>query len=159
MPYRTHFLTPEGKRKLEAEVEYLRTVRRKEVAVNLKSAIEDGDLSENAGYEEAKREQAFVEGRILDVEAILGNARVLEESDGQGDLVAVGSRVLVVEEGQSDPEAYHIVGPAEADPAAGRISNESPLGRQLLGRRIGDKISVDTPGGVLYFEILSFGQP
>ena len=159
MPYRSHFLTPEGKRKLEAEVEHLRTVRRKEVAENLKSAIEDGDLSENAGYEEAKREQAFVEGRILDVEAILGNARVLEESDGQGDLVTVGSRVLVVEEGQSDPEAYHIVGPAEADPAAGRISNESPLGRQLLGRRIGDKISVDTPGGVRYFEILSFGQP
>ena len=159
MPYRSHFLTPEGKRKLEAEVEHLRTVRRKEVAENLKSAIEDGDLSENAGYEEAKREQAFVEGRILDVEAILGNARVLEESDGQGDLVTVGSRVLVVEEGQSDPEAYHIVGPAEADPAAGRISNESPLGHQLLGRRIGDKISVDTPGGVLYFEILGFGQP
>ena len=147
-----HFLTPEGRRRLEKELEFLRTVRRREVAANLRSTLEEGDLTENAGYDEWKRAQAFVEGRIREVEAILANPRLLKVSDDH-DVVCLGARVTVAEEGR-EPETYQIVGRAEADPLAGRISNESPLGAALLGHRIGGKVQVKAPSGLINFEIL-----
>ena len=149
-----NFLTPEGKCKLEKELDFLRTVKRPEIAAYLRSAIQDGDLTDNAGYEEAKREQAFVEGRIRGIDATLANARVLEELD-QREEVSLGARVTVREEGRESPETYRIVGPAEADPAGGRISHESPLGRAVLGRGVGNKVTVSTPGGRICFEILA----
>ncbi|MGI5917650.1 MAG: transcription elongation factor GreA [Anaerolineae bacterium] len=157
MTERTHFLTPEGRRRLEEELEFLRTVKRQQVTAELKSAIEEGDLSENAGYEETKRQQAFVEGRIRDIESILSSSVTLEEN-GQGSerasKVALGVRVTVAEDGY-EPETYLIVGRAEADPLAGRISNESPLGKALMGHGVGDKVRVSTPDGVSTFEIIS----
>jgi transcription elongation factor GreA len=149
-----HYLTPEGKVRLEEELEHLRTVRRAEIAESLRSAIEEGDLTENAGYDETKREQAFVEGRIQEIEAILRNLRILtDENRTNSDSVSLGSHVTVLEDGSATPETYHIVGAAESDPLEGRISNESPLGRALLGKRAGDTVPVDTPGGVLRFQI------
>ena len=149
----TQFLTAEGREKLLKELEYLRKVRRPQVARDLKEAIDGGDLSENAGYHESKRDQAFVEGRIREIEAILSSAQILDgQDDGNRESVTVGAQVTVAEEG-GEPETYQIVGPAEADPLAGRISNESPLGRALLGRSIGETVDVATPGGVVRFEI------
>jgi transcription elongation factor GreA len=146
------FLTPEGHKKLEEELEYLITVRRPEVAQAIHEAKMDGDVSENAGYEEAKRQQAFLEGRIMTVEAMLKNA-VLIEANGPSDTVVLGSQVTVVEEG-FDPETYIIVGSAEANPGDGRISNESPLGKALIGHKAGDKVAFKTPGGQAEMELL-----
>ena len=147
------FLTPEGVQKLEEELEYLTTVRRVEVANAIHEAKMDGDVSENAGYEEAKRQQAFLEGRIMTIEAMLKSA-VIIEANGYTDSVVLGSRVSVAEDG-FEPETYTIVGSAEADPGSGRISNESPLGKALLGNKVGDRVSFETPGGMLEMEILS----
>jgi transcription elongation factor GreA len=152
---RVHFLTAEGREKLQKELKFLRNVRRPQVVANLKSAVEGGDLTENSGYDESKREQAFLEGRICDIEAILSTAQVLE-NDGNHDLVSLGARITVAEEG-GEPETYRLVGRAEADPSKGRISNESPLGRALLGRHPGDVVRVDTPSGEVSFEILAIG--
>ena len=148
------YLTAEGQEKLERELERLIDVRRPEVAAQLKAAIEEGDLSENAGYDEAKRDQAFLEGRIKEIEAILRNARPLE-GNGNKDIVGAGSKVTIVESGTDLEEHYFIVGPAEADPAGGRISNHSPLGQALMGHRVGDSIEVNSPGGLIAFEIRS----
>jgi transcription elongation factor GreA len=146
------FLTPEGHQKLEEELHYLIDVRRAEVAKAIHDAKMDGDVSENAGYEEAKRQQAFLEGRIMTLEAMLKNA-VLIEPDGPSDTVILGSQVTVVEEG-FEPETYFIVGSAEADPGNGRISNESPLGKALMGHRVGDRVTFETPGGSVEMELL-----
>jgi transcription elongation factor GreA len=146
------FLTPEGYSKLEEELAHLKAVRRPEVAQAIHEAKMDGDVSENAGYEEAKRQQAFLEGRIMTVEAMLKNA-VLIESNGPSDIVILGSQVTVVEEG-FDPETYTIVGSAEANPGDGRISNESPLGKALIGRKAGEKVAFETPGGQVEMELL-----
>lgn len=146
------FLTPEGYNKLEEELDHLKTVRRPEVAQAIHEAKMDGDVSENAGYEEAKRQQAFLEGRIMTVEAMLKNV-VIIESNGPSDTVILGSQVTVVEEGL-DPETYIIVGSAEANPGDGRISNESPLGKALMGHRAGDKVAFKTPGGQVEMELL-----
>jgi transcription elongation factor GreA len=153
MAERQTYLTPEGLEKLKEELEYLRTVRRPEVAAQIKSAKEDGDLSENAGYDEAKNMQAFVEGRVMTLEAMLRDAVVIKNTR-TSDTVRLGSQVRVQEEGES-PEEFMLVGAAEADPVAGRISNESPLGRALMGGRPGDRIKVQTPGGAVSFHILS----
>lgn len=153
MSEKVHYLTSDGRRKLEKELEYLETVKRKEVARNLQSAIEEGDLRENAGYAESKRQQGLVEGRILDIRAILKNAEVLDE-DQQSETIQVGSCVTVAEKGR-DSETYQIVGAPEADPVEGRISNESPLGAALIGHRPGDAIEVNTPGGTITFKILA----
>ena len=153
MTAQTTFLTPEGLEKLEEELEYLRTVRRQEVAQRLRAVLEEQDILENAEYEDAKNEQAFVEGRILTLETILKSAEIIEEG-GPADRVSIGSRVTVVEE-EGEPETYHIVGFAEADPKTGRISNESPLGKALLGYRVGDEVTVSAPDGALYFRILA----
>jgi transcription elongation factor GreA len=145
-------LTPEGYTKLEEELHHLKTVRRVEVAEAIHDAKMDGDVTENAGYEEAKRQQAFLEGRIMTIEAMLKNA-VIIKSNGPSDTVVLGSRVTVVEDGW-EPETYVIVGSAESDPGNGRISNESPLGKALIGHRVGDKVAFETPGGPAEMEIL-----
>jgi transcription elongation factor GreA len=146
------FLTPEGYQKLEQELHHLRTVRRQQVARRLHQALEEGDILENAELEDARNEQAFVEGRILQVETMLRNAAIIEKT-GPRETVGLGSRVTVVE-GGGPPETYHIVGSAEADPASGLISNESPLGRALMGQKVGGKAIVNAPAGVLVFEVV-----
>ena len=140
-----HFLTPEGHEKLQEELEYLRKVRRPEIAEHIRIAREDGDLTENAGYEAAKEEQAYLEGRIMTVESLLKNVQLIEPS-GQSSIVQLGSRVTVREDGY-ESESYQIVGPAEVNPAQGRISNKSPLGQALLGRRAGESVEINTPAG------------
>jgi len=147
------FLTPEGYAKLEEELLYLKNVRRPEVAAAIHEAKMDGDVSENAGYEEAKRQQAFLEGRIITVETMLKSA-VLIETEGPSDTVILGSRVTVVEDG-FDPETYTIVGSAEANPGDGRISNESPLGKALIGRKVDDMVTFEAPGGKVEMKLIS----
>ena len=153
MTAQTTFLTPGGLEKLEEELEYLRTVRRREVAQRLRDVLEGQDVLENAEYEDAKNEQAFVEGRILTVETILKSAVIIEKG-GPTDRVGIGNHVTVAEE-DGEPETYHIVGSVEADPRSGRISNESPLGRALLGYRVGDEVIVNAPAGILCFRIIA----
>ena len=150
------YLTSEGKKKLEEELEYLTTVRRKEVADAIKSAKEEGDLSENSAYDEAKLAQGFLEGRIQTIEAQLRNA-VIIESNGHSDTVDIGCVVTVTEEG-GDEETYQIVGSAEADPLDGKISNESPIGKALLGAKPGQTVRAQTPGGQLVFKVLKIGH-
>ena len=147
------FLTREGLKKLEEELEYLRTVRRVQVAERLHNAQEDGELIENAEYEDAKNEQAFLEGKILTLESMLSNA-VIIENDGPEGVVGLGSKVTVKETG-GKPEVYQLVGAAEANPKQGRISNESPLGKALLGRRVGDEVKVSAPVGTLSFRVVA----
>ncbi len=147
------FLTQEGHQKLEEELHHLKTVRRPEVAAAIHEAKMDGDVSENAGYEEAKRQQGFLEGRIMMLETMLKSAVIIEQN-GPSDTVILGSRVTVVEEG-FEPETYTIVGSAEADPGNGRISNESPLGSALLGCKPGDVVTFETPAGPAEMELLT----
>ncbi|HMD87784.1 MAG TPA: transcription elongation factor GreA [Anaerolineaceae bacterium] len=149
----TSFLTREGYRKLQDELDHLRTGKRQEIANRLHEAMEGGELIENAEYEAAKNEQAFVEGRIKELEVLLATARVIDETPPAAELVQVGSKVTIQEEG-SDPEVYSIVGAAEANPGEGRISNESPLGKALLNRKPEDLVTVDAPGGVFVVKIL-----
>ncbi len=146
------YLTPEGLKKLEEELEYLRTVRRAEVAERLHNAMAEGEVEENPEYEDAKNEQAFVEGRILELEAILANAVVIENK-GPANEVRLGSRVTIVDLETGDKEQYLIVGSAEADPLNGRISHESPVGRALLGHKVNDVVTVQAPQGVMKFKI------
>jgi transcription elongation factor GreA len=146
------FLTREGYDKLESELEHLRKVRRREVAERLHHALEEGPILENAELEDARNEQAFVEGRILALESMLGNA-VIIENEGSHEVVSLGSHVTVVE-GEGPPETYHLVGSAEANPAEGYISNESPLGQALIGRKVGDTAEVQAPDGSLVFKIV-----
>jgi transcription elongation factor GreA len=146
------FLTPEGRAKLEAELEELRTVRREQVAERIHSAKEEGDIMENSAYDEAKNEQAFVEGRIMTIEQMLKNA-VMIGAARASDTVGIGSYVSVLERGEGDDETYQIVGSAEADPANWRISNESPVGRALLGKRVGDEVQIKIPDGVRHLKI------
>lgn len=147
------FLTLGGRRKLEEELEYLCTVRRAEIAERIRSAKEEGDIMENAAYDYAKEEQAFVEGRIQDLETTLSKAILIE--GGSTDEVGLGARVTLMERGGDTPETYQIVGSVEADPTRGRISNESPIGKALLGHGVGDEVAVSTPGGLLHFQIVS----
>ncbi len=147
------YVTEEGLQKIKEELEFLVTDRRAEISERLEVAISHGDLSENADYDYAKAEQAFVEGRIKDLEYSLRRAKVIE-NDGQTDKVRVGSTVTVVEEGfEGGPETYYIVGVHEADPGNGRISNQSPIGRALLGSSVGDSVSVQVPAGEVQLQI------
>jgi len=145
------YLTPEGEAKLKAELADLTGSRREELAKRLRSAIQMGDLSENADYHKAKEDQAFLEGRIQEIEAILRMATVVEKQ--QSDAVMVGSRVTVQEEG-FDPETFYVVGAKEADPRNGKISNESPIGSALMNHKAGDVVEAQTPGGNLKFKII-----
>ncbi len=148
------YLTQEGLEKLKAELDELINVRRKELAARLHTAIKQGDLSENADYIAAKEEQGFLEGRILDLEAALRNAVLIEENVVCNGRVMIGCHVTVVEEGYDDQETYHVVGATEADPAKGKISNESPLGQALMGHKVGDTVSVHAPAGKIKFRIV-----
>jgi transcription elongation factor GreA len=152
----TSFLTREGFIKLQEELEYLRTKKREEIANRLHEAMEGGELIENAEYEAAKNEQAFVEGRIKELEILLATARVIDDAtmnqQGRG-TVQVGSTVTIQEE-ELEPEVYTIVGAAEANPVRGRISNESPLGKALLNRKIGESVQVDAPAGSFTVHII-----
>jgi transcription elongation factor GreA len=150
----TVYLTPEGLQRIEEELLQLKTTRREEVAAKLATAIKQGDLKENADYHDAKEEQGFIESRIRDLEDSLRRAQVIKES-GPSNTVRIGSTVTVTEEGYDEPETYHIVGAHEADPANGRISNESPIGRALIGAKKGQTVRVSTPAGVVNFQILT----
>lgn len=147
-------LTPEGLRRLEEELDHLKTVRRKEVATRIKAAKEFGDLMENSEYEDAKNEQAFVEGRILQLEQMLRNAKVIDNHATPPGQVAVGSTVRLKELASGDEITYMIVGSAEADPAKDKISDESPVGRALLGKRKGDGVEVSAPAGKMRYTVL-----
>ena len=153
MTDKTVFLTEEGLKKLEEELHYLETEKRAEVAARIQSAKEEGDISENAEYEDAKHEQAFVEGRIMTVRAMIRNPQIIEDN-GPTDEVRLGSHVTVLEEGLDEPELYHIVGSAEVDPVNGRVSNESPIGRALMGQRVGATVSYQAPAGEIKLTIL-----
>ena len=151
----TSFLTKDGYIKLQRELDDLRSLKRKEVADRLHEAMEGGDLIENAEYESAKNEQAFVEGRIQELKMILANAHIIDYDDAKenGGYVQVGSTVYIREDGESRSDKYVIVGAAEADPRNGMISNESPIGKAALGKKAGEEIEIDTPDGKLKFRI------
>jgi transcription elongation factor GreA len=146
------YLTPEGAAKLKQELEELKGPRRAELSKRLRSAIQMGDLSENADYHKAKEDQGFLEGRIQEIEYLLRNA-VIIEPHGDRDTVGIGSHVTI-QEGDEPEETYHVVGAKEADPRSGRISNESPIGRALLDHKVGEQVDVETPGGKIRFKIL-----
>lgn len=146
-------LTAEGLSKLQNELDELKAVHRKEVNDRIRAAKEYGDLSENAEYEDAKQEQAFIEGRILKLEGMIRNARLIDESDYSADEVHLGATVKVKDVKNSGSYEFNIVGSAEADPANQRISNESPLGRALLGHKKGDTVDVSTPRGVVKYRV------
>ena len=147
-------MTYEGVKKLEDELEYLKAVKRKEITEKIKVALGYGDLSENSEYDEAKNEQAFTEGRILQLENMLKNAEVADESEIPTDTVSVGSIVKVKDYDFDEEVEYTIVGSAEADPMNFRISNESPVGKGLIGKKVGDVVEVNVPDGVSKFEVL-----
>jgi transcription elongation factor GreA len=153
MSERTIYLTREGRAKLEAEREHLITVRRPAVLERLKLAKEFADTTDNAEYEDAKSEQAFVEGRIRELERMLATATIIEDIPA-GDFVTLGSRVQV-RSADGEIDTYTIVGTAEADPRRGRISNESPIGRALIGKRTGDRVSVVAPSGSFEVELIA----
>jgi transcription elongation factor GreA len=149
------YLTAEGARKLRDELDNLQNVKRPELAERLRFAIKQGDLSENADYAAAKEEQGFLEGRILELTRLLSEVEILDDSATVAGIIRLGSHITVVEHGFDDRETFHLVGKAEADPASGKISNESPLGQALLGKRVGDTVRVSAPGGQTTFKILS----
>ncbi len=151
-----YYLTEEGLKEVESKLHFLRTVRRQEVAQRLHDAMEEGgELGENAEYDDAKNEQAFVEGEILRLEDILSKVVVIAEGDRPKDVIALGSRVKLREKGGDMDEEYHIVGEAEADPSKGKISHKSPLGQALLNHKVKDTVKVQAPDGELKFTILS----
>ncbi|WP_080146229.1 transcription elongation factor GreA [Marinilactibacillus piezotolerans] len=153
MTEKVYPMTLEGKEKLEKELEELKTVKRKEVVERIKIARGFGDLSENSEYESAKDEQAFIEGRISTVENMLQHAEIIDNSNAETGEVALGRSVIFKELPDGIDEEYTIVGKAEADPFSGKISNESPIAQALLGKKVGDKVSIDTPGGSMEVEI------
>ena len=147
------YITQEGLQKIQEELDYLKSVRRAEIARRIREAKEAGDIMENAGYDEAKNEQSFVEGRILQLEQTVRNAVLIGEQV-RHDRVELGHFVTVREQDTNELERYLIVGSAEAAPGDGRISNESPLGKALMNRRVGEQVSVKTPGGTIQFVIV-----
>ncbi|MDL1900790.1 transcription elongation factor GreA [Anaerolineae bacterium CFX9] len=154
MSNQPNYLTPEGLQELEARLKYLKEDRRQQVAERLRLALDEGgDLSENAEYEDAKNEQAFIEGEILRLETILSSAQIIEQPRGKKDRVVLGSKVTLIEEGSKEKEIYYLVGSAEANPSDGKISMESPLGKAMLGAKVGDKVTIEAPGGEITFVI------
>lgn len=151
MVEKTFPMTLEGKDKLEEELETLKTVTRKEIVERIKIARGFGDLSENSEYESAKDEQSFVEGRVITLENMLRNAQIIDGSSVDADEVSVGKKVTFEEDG--DEETYSIVGSAESDPLSGKISNDSPIARALIGHRVGDVVDIETPGGTMTVKV------
>lgn len=147
-------VTDEGLKKLEAELEELKSVKRKEIADKIKVALSFGDLSENSEYDEAKNEQAIVEARIATLEQMLKNVKILDAADLSTDTIHVGSKMKLKDIEFDEEIEYQIVGSTESDPFDGKISDESPVGQALLGHKVGDIIDVETPSGVIKFEVL-----
>lgn len=156
MPIEKKFpMTEEGKLKLENELEELKTVKRKEVVERIKIARSFGDLSENSEYDAAKDEQAFVEGRIAQIENMLRNVEIISEDDVNTSVVSLGKSVTFIELPDGEEETYTIVGSAEADPSEGKISNDSPIAQSMIGKSVNDEVSVSTPGGDMSVRIVS----
>jgi len=148
-----YYLTAEGAERLRNELEFLKGPAREQLAQRLRSAIQMGDLSENADYIAAKEEQGFMEGRIQELTQILSNVQIINENKIDREVIDIGSHVTIQED-DFDPETYYLVGPKEADPRQSRISHESPIGRALLGHRVGDIVTAETPNGSIHFKIL-----
>ncbi len=153
MSNEVHYLTAEGAERLKNELEYLKGPAREALAQRLRAAIQQGDLSENADYISAKEEQGFLEGRIQELTQILSNVQIIEEKKTNRDVVDIGSHVTIQED-NFDPEKYYIVGPKEADPRNARISHESPIGRALIGHRVGETVAAETPNGTIRLKII-----
>lgn len=153
-----YIMTYEGLKKLEDELEHLKTVKRNEIKEKIKVALSFGDLSENAEYDEAKNEQAFVEGKIAQLEILLKKVVVVDESDIKSDVVSIGSKVKVKDIDTSDIDIYTIVGSPEADPLDFKISHESPVGMTLVGKKVGDIVNVSVPDGIINLEILEISR-
>ncbi len=153
MSNEVHYLTAEGAERLKNELEYLKGPAREALAQRLRAAIQQGDLSENADYISAKEEQGFLEGRIQELTQILSNVQIIEEKKTNRNIVDIGSHVTIQED-DFDPEKYYIVGPKEADPRNARISHESPIGRALIGHRVGETVAAETPNGTIRFKII-----
>ncbi len=151
-------VTDEGLRRLEKELEELKTVKRKEIAEKIKVALSFGDLSENSEYDEAKNEQAIIEGRIAEIEAQLKNVRVLDETELTNETVHIGSTVRMKDTGSREEFTYRIVGSTESDPLEGKISDESPVGKAVSGHHVGEVVEVETPGGVMNLEIVEISR-
>lgn len=149
-----HIMTYEGVKRLEEELEYLKTVKRKEITEKIKVALSFGDLSENSEYDEAKNEQAFNEGRIIQLETMLKNVSIVDETDISTDTVTVGSIVKVFDYEMDQEDEFTIVGSAEADPMKNKISNESPVGSAFMGKKVGDEVDATVPDGISKFKIL-----
>ncbi|MCB9134700.1 MAG: transcription elongation factor GreA [Anaerolineales bacterium] len=152
MTNRQNFLTAEGAEKLRLELTFLKGEKREDISKRLRIAIQQGDLSENADYIATKEEQGFVEGRIIELEEILKDV-VIIDGNSRKDVVDIGARVTI-QEGDYDPETYHLVGPNEANPREGRISHESPIGQALMGKKVNDVVTAKVPNGTLRFKIL-----
>lgn len=155
MVERSIFLTIDGLKKLENELDELKTIKRKEVAERIKQALAFGDISENSEYDEAKNEQAQLEERIAKLEAMLRNAKIIDEEDITTDKVSIGSKVLVKDLEYDEEIEYTIVGVAESDPYEGKISNESPVGSALLGKKSGDTVEVHVPDGIMEYKVIN----
>ncbi len=151
-------LTEEGLKQREEELEYLKSVKRKDIADKIKVALSFGDLSENSEYDEAKNEQAQVESRILELETMLKNAVIIDESDLSTDVVKIGGKVKLVDLDSGDEEEYQIVGSTEANPFKGSISDECPIGRAVVGRKLGETIEIEAPGGVIRYQIVEIAR-
>ena len=151
-------LTYEGLERLEKELEYLKTVKRKEIAEKIKQALAFGDLTENSEYDEAKNEQAYYEHRIIQLEKILKNAKVIDEDEVDTEVVSIGSKVKILDIELNKEMEYILVGSTEADPSRNKISNESPLGKILLGKKEGDIVNVVVPKGTIEYKILSISK-
>jgi len=147
-------LTQEGLRKMEEELEYLKSVKRREIAARIKQAIDFGDISENSEYDEAKNEQAFVEGRIALLEEKLRNVKLIDEVDISTDVVSIGSKIKLKDLDTNEVFEYMIVGSAEANPIENKISNESPVGNALLGKKKGSIVEIAVPAGTIRYEIM-----
>lgn len=152
------FLTLEGLRKLEDELDLSKTVKRKEIAGRIKQALDFGDISENSEYDQAKNEQAQLEERIAKLEGMLRNAKLIDEDDINTDIVSIGSKVVVKDLEYDEEMSLKIVGSAEADPYNGIISNESPVGSSLLGHKVGDLVDISVPDGIIKYEILDISR-
>jgi len=151
-PNQEYYLTREGMERLRLELAELKGPLRNELAVRLRTAIQQGDLSENADYKKAKEDQGFLEGRIQELDALLGNAVIIDEKGSSDGVIGVGSKVIIQEKGRQ-PVKYFLVGAQEADPRKGKISNESPIGRALLGHKAGETVQFQTPNGSISLEI------
>ncbi|HIS68910.1 MAG TPA: transcription elongation factor GreA [Candidatus Gallacutalibacter stercoravium] len=151
-------VTESGLKKLEQELEMLKTVKRKEIAEKIKVALSFGDLSENSEYDEAKNDQALMEARIAEIEATLKHVKLIDEDELTTEIIHVGSKVKVRDEEFDEICDYQIVGSSEADPTNGLISDESPVGRGLLGHKVGERVEIETPAGVMVYEVLEISK-